>query len=270
MQGLLQFLIPVSELCLGSLAACCCSLTWIDSCERTSGSYGCTADGLWVRLACNVCRVAGRDLCLVRCVVCCDACRLFWGQQPRLCPRFVWDQPGSCRALGNGWPQPYLGKFAALMAAMMGAAMCLAALLAAKKLAAIPGRLVSGLRLKFLAGNAKEKLLSGWIPCSPWVRVMLQIPQVGRCRATESLATESSVPVFLCANKEGSITAAHAMDLLREYITECLPVRMSLDGSSSKKRNPAFSAVFEERSKDTSIGGGTWYEAATCCCCLCE
>ena len=43
----------------------------------------------------------------------------------------------------------FLGqKFAALMAAMMGAATCLAASQAAKKLAAIPGRLVSGLRWK--------------------------------------------------------------------------------------------------------------------------
>ena len=173
--------------------------------------------------------------------------------------------------------QPYLVKFAALTAAMMGAATCLAALLAAKKLAAIPGRLVSGFRLKFWAGKAKEKLLSGRVPCSPWIRVMLQLPQGGRCRATESLATVSSAPVFLCTDKEGTITGAHAMDLFKESITECLPVPTSLDdlrsrqqffgsvgGSSSKKRNPSFSAFFlEERSKDKSIGGGTWYEATT-------
>ena len=136
--------------------------------------------------------------------------------------------------------QPYLGKLAALMAAMMGAATCLAALLAAKRLAAIPGRLVSacltGLRWKLLAGKAKEKLLSGWVPCSPWIRVMLQIPQVGRCRATESVATESSVPVFLCANKEGTITAAHVTDLSKDYITACLPEPMSLDDLRSRQQ----------------------------------
>ena len=72
--------------------------------------------------------------------------------------------------------QPYQGKLAALMAALMGAATCLAALLAAKRVAAITVRLVSacftGLRWKLLAGKVKEKLLSGWVPCSPWTRVM--------------------------------------------------------------------------------------------------
>ena len=96
---------------------------------------------------------------------------------------------------------------------------------------------------------------------------MLQIPQVGRCRATESVATESSVPVFLCANKEGTITAAHATDLSKEYITACLPVPMSLDDLRSRQQlreasvaaarkgpSPVFSC-FEERSKDKFIGG---------------
>ena len=122
--------------------------------------------------------------------------------------------------------QPYLGKLAALMAA--------------KRLAASTGRLVSacytGLRWKLLAGKDKEKLLSGWVPCSPWTRVMLQIPQVGRCRATVSVATESSVPVFLCTNKEGTITAAHVTDLSKEYITACLPEPASLDDKRSRQQ----------------------------------
>ena len=148
--------------------------------------------------------------------------------------------------------QAYLVKLAALMAALMGPATCLAALLAARRLAAIPGRLVSacftGSRWKHLAGQAGEKLLSGWVPCSPWTRVMLQIPQVGRCRATVSLATESSVPVFFCANKEGTITAAHVTDLSKDYITACLPepnVRGSSFGmrrwQQQEKEPPAFS-----------------------------
>ena len=66
--------------------------------------------------------------------------------------------------------QPYLGSFAALMAAMMGAAICLAALLAAMKLAATSGRTVSGSCSKFWAGQAKEKLLSGWVLGSIWKR----------------------------------------------------------------------------------------------------
>ena len=129
--------------------------------------------------------------------------------------------------------QPYLGKLAAPMAAMTGAATCLAALLAAKKLAAITGRLVSacftGLRWKLLAGKYEEKLLSGWVPCSPWTRVMLQIPQFGRCRATVSVAAECSVLVFFCTEKEGTITATNVTDLSKDHITACLLDAASLE-----------------------------------------
>ena len=107
---------------------------------------------------------------------------MFLGQQPRPCPLRLspaavvpWGLGGLLQ--GPDCFQLYLGKLAALIAALMGVATCLAALLAAKRLAAIPGRLVSacfsGLRWKLLAGKAKEMLLSGWVPCS----VMLQITQ---------------------------------------------------------------------------------------------
>ena len=177
--------------------------------------------------------------------------------------------------------QPYLGSFAALMAAMMGAAICLAALLAAMKLAATSGRMVSGSCSKFWAGQAKEKLLSGWVLGSYLDKVMLQIPQVGRCRVTDPLATVFSAPAFPCIDNEGITTAAHAMDHFMACIIKCLPVPMSLDDKHSLqlaeasvaaaacKGSPRFQ-FFEEGSKDNSFGGGIWYEAATCCCCLCE
>ena len=87
--------------------------------------------------------------------------------------------------------------------------------------------------MKFWAGKAKEKLLSGWVLGSSCKKVMLQIPQVGRCRATDPLAVVSSVPVFPCIDKEGITTAAHAMDHFKVFITECLPVPMSLDDQHS-------------------------------------
>ena len=116
------------------------------------------------------------------------------------------------------------------MAAMMGAATCLAALLAAKRLTAIPGRLVSGLRWKFLAGKAKEKLLSGWVLCSPWIRVMLQIPQVGRCSCGHRVLC-TCVPLrkqrvyYHCCACHGPL-----------HITACLPVPMSLDDLRSRQQ----------------------------------
>ena len=59
------------------------------------------------------------------------AATIVFGQQPGAQPE------------GPDCLQPYLGNLAAPMAVLMGAATCLAALLAAKKLAAIAGRLVS-------------------------------------------------------------------------------------------------------------------------------
>ena len=66
---------------------------------------------------------------------------------------------------------------------------------------------------------------------------MLQIPQVGRCRATENQWQPS--PLYLCsfcANKEGTITAAHVTDLSKDYITACLPEPMSLDDLRSRQQ----------------------------------
>ena len=65
---------------------------------------------------------------------------------------------------------------------------------------------------------------------------MLQIPQVGRYRATESLATVSSVPVFLCIDKES--------------IAECLPVPLSLDDLRSRQQ-------FSEASVAAAASKGT-------------
>ena len=60
----------------------------------------------------------------------------------------------------------------------------------------------------------------------------------------------------LCTSVPLRITAAHATDLLKEYIP-AFAAAVSGSGGSSKKRNPSFSDVFEERSKDKSVGGGT-------------
>ena len=172
--------------------------------------------------------------------------------------------------------QPYLGSLAALMAAMMGAAICLTALLAAMKLAATSG-MVSGACSKFWAGQAKEKLLSGWVLGSYLEKVMLQIPQVGRCRTTDLPATVFSAPAFPCIVNEGITSAVHAMDHFRACIIKCLPVPMSLDDKHSLQPAEAsdaaaackgslrFQLFFEEGSKDNSFGGGIWCEAATCC-----
>ena len=174
-------------------------------------------------------------------------------------------------------------NFDALMAAMMGAPICLAALLAATKLAATSGRMVSGSCLKFWVGKAKEKLLSGWVLGSHLEKVMLQIPQVGRCRVTDPLATVFSAPVFHCIDNEGITTAAHAMDHFKSSIIECLTVPMSLDDQHSLqlaeasvaaaacKGSPRFQ-LFLKKDQNTFllVERGTWYEAATCCCCLCE
>ena len=129
--------------------------------------------------------------------------------------------------------QPYLGSLAALMAAIMGAAICLAVLLAAMKLAATSGRMVSAACSKFWAGQVKEKLLSGWVLGSYLEKVMLQIPQVGRCRTTDLRATVFSAPAFPCIVNEGITTAVHAMDHFRACIIKCLQVPMSLDDKHS-------------------------------------
>ena len=58
---------------------------------------------------------------------------------------------------------------------------------------------------------------------------MLQIPQVSRCRATVSVAAEYSVPVFLCTDNAGAVTATNVTDLSKDYITACLQDATSLD-----------------------------------------
>ena len=164
--------------------------------------------------------------------------------------------------------QPYPGKLAALVAALMGAATCLAALLAAKRLAAITGRLVSacftGLRWKLLAGKDKDKLLSGWVPCSPWTRVVLQIPQVGRCRATVSVATVlylcSSAPtkrvlsLLRMSRTSRRITSPRASRNVRRWMTSVRGSSFGMSRWQQQEKELPLSAVFEERSKGNIDG----------------